>query len=332
MLVLEKFDKVILSSCLLLFLISLLIKNEYTFHILIVIFHHVLLASSLNLIMSMGLLSFGQAAFMGIGAYTSALLMLQLKFSFWLALPIACFFAGIAGLIIGLITLNIRGIYFAITTLAFNAVFRYILINWKSLTNGLTGISSIPSPNPINFFNLFSIEFNAKIAHFYLMLLSMCLGLMVVARIKNSKVGRAFEAIRWSEPLTASIGIHIFRYKLLAFVIASIFAGFSGSLYAHYLRYISPESFTFWESFNYVVFVVVGGQGTFLGPIVGATLLTYIPEILRAARAYYMLAFGIVLILVILFAPDGILISGKQFLMKMGMRFFPERMKRYEIT
>jgi len=236
------------------------------------------------------------------------------------------------GVIIGFITLNIRGIYFAITTLAFNAVLRLIIINWRSFLGGITGIVNIPSPNRIDFFNLFSIEFTTKLAHYYLMLVFLALALMVIVRINRFKIGRAFQAIRGSEVLAASTGIGVFRYKVFAFAIASIFAGLSGSLYAHYLKYINPEVFTFWQSFNYIVFVIVGGQGTFLGPIVGAILLTYVPEVLRVAEAYYMLFYSIVLIVIIMFVPKGIVPGVRYLIVWVGMRFFPKRMKKYEIA
>lgn len=312
----EKREKIFLSCFLLLSFLPFIVTNEYNLHILIIIFHNILLASSLNLVMSLGLLSVAQSAFMAIGAYSSALLVMKLGISFWLSLPISMLFSGLTGLIIGFLTLNIRGIYFVITTLAFTGIVRLILINWKSLLGGLTGIIGIPYPNSINFLNLFSINFNTRVSHYYLMLVILALSLMFIIRLNRYKTGRAFQAVRETEELAQSVGINVFWYKILAFVLSSIFAGLSGCLYAHYVKYINPEVFSFWQSFNYVVFVILGGQGTLLGPIIGAIILTLIPEVLRVAEGLYMLFYSVVLILAITFVPQGIVPYLESIIMK----------------
>jgi len=281
-------------------------EQQYFFHILIITMFHIIMALALNLIMRTGQVPLCLAAFMGIGAYTSTVLAIKLSLSFWLSLPIAGIIAGLIGILIGWPTLRIKGIHFAMATFAFGEIMRLIFIGWVGLFGGANGISGIPAPNPIHIPFLFRIEFESKFSYYYLVVIFLLLTVVIFYRLTHSRIGRACMAIEESEVLSECIGIDSMRFKLFAFSVAAIFAGMVGAFHAHYIHFIGPQQFGFWNSVEYIVFVIIGGVGTFIGPIIGAAFLTALPEFLRIAETWEVVIYGLALIFTILFMPQGL--------------------------
>ena len=279
------------------------LPSPYHLHILIMAGIFTVLALSLNLLLGYtGQLSLGHAAFFGIGAYTSALLALKLEWSFWLALPSAAVAAGLAGWAIGRLALKLRGAYFVLVTISFAGVISLVSINWMELTNGPLGLPGVPAPE------LGAWSFRTKGAYYYLVLAAAALAYLVCHRLVYSRIGRALVALRENEPLAESVGIDGTRYLVLAAVVSAALAGVAGSLYAHYTRFVSPEVFLFTYTVTMVIMVIAGGQGTLVGPVIGAVLFTVLPEALREAMdwQWQMLAYGVVLIVLVFFLPRGI--------------------------
>jgi branched-chain amino acid transport system permease protein len=279
------------------------LTSPYHLHVLIMAGIFTILALSLNLLLGYtGQLSLGHAAFFGIGAYTSALLTLKLDWSFWLALPSAAATAGLAGWAIGRLALKLRGAYFVLVTISFAGVISLVSVNWMELTNGPLGLPGVPAPE------LGPWTLRTKRAYYYLVLAATALAYLVCHRLVHSRIGRALVALRENEPLAESVGIDATRYLVLAAVISAALAGVAGSLYAHYTRFVSPEVFLFTYTVTMVIMVVAGGQGTLVGPVVGALLFTALPEALREAVSWQwqMLAYGVVLVALVFFLPRGI--------------------------
>jgi branched-chain amino acid transport system permease protein len=282
------------------------LASPYHLHVLIMAGIFSILALSLNLLLGYtGQLSLGHAAFFGIGAYTSALLALKLDWSFWLALPSAAVTAGLAGWAIGRLALKLRGAYFVLVTISFAGVISLVSVNWMELTNGPLGLPGVPPPE------LGPWSFRTKRAYYYLVLAGAALAYLVCHRLVHSRVGRALVALRENEPLAESVGIDGTRYLVLAAVVSAALAGVAGSLYAHYTRFVSPEVFLFTYTVTMVIMVIAGGQGTLVGPVIGALLFTALPEALREAMAWQwqMLAYGVVLVALVFFLPRGIVPS-----------------------
>lgn len=263
---------------------------------------YALLAIGLNITVGYtGLLDLGYAAFYGIGAYVYALLSTGLGLSFWLGLPLGAGVSALFGLILGMITLRLRGDYLAIVTLGFVEIVHLILNNWDSVTHGPNGILQIGRPR-IAWFVL-----SQPIHFYYLTLLFLVITIAAVQRLIHSQIGRAWIAVR-EDPLAAeSIGIGATRMKILAFVLGAGVAGIAGVFYAAKYTFISPDSFRFLESVQILSMVVLGGMGTLSGPILGAFLLTLLPEALRGLASYRMLIFGAALVVMMVFRPQGLM-------------------------
>jgi branched-chain amino acid transport system permease protein len=283
--------------------LPLWLSSAYHLHVAIMAGIFGVLALSLNLLLGFtGQLSLGHAAFFGIGAYTSALLTLKAEWSFWPALVAAVALAGAAGWLIGRLALKLRGAYFVLVTISFAGVISLVSVNWIELTNGPLGLPGVPAPE------LFGWSLRGKTAYYYLVLAALALSYLVCARLVNSRIGRAFVALRENEPLAESIGVDVTHYLVLAAVVSAAMAGLGGSLYAHYTRFVSPEVFLFTYTVTMVIMVVAGGKGTLAGPLVGAVLFTVLPEALRAAASWQwqMLAYGVLLVLLVFVLPRGI--------------------------
>lgn len=281
--------------------VPLVVSNQYFLQIGVFVGIYVILVSSLNLLNGyVGMMAIGHAAFYGIGAYASTKLMMDAHAPFLLAFLGAGLIAGAFGYLLGRPTLRLEGIYLALATLAFNLIVWLVLLNWNSFTNGPLGIRSIPAPD------LFGWVPQSRGDFFYLMLGLVCIVIFVISRLVDSRFGRALVAIREDQLAAAATGINVTRLKVQAFVISAFFAGLAGAFYAHFVGYISPDSFMIAESFVLLTMLALGGQGNIVGPIVGAAVLVILPEVFRSVSEYRMLLYGIVLIAVILTRPRGL--------------------------
>lgn len=275
--------------------------SEYVMHVAIMTLIYALFASSLNVILMTGQMSIAHAAFYGIGAYTSTILVKEYSVSFWIALPCAMLAAMAFGYFIGRVSLRLKTHYFAICTFAFGELVMLVMDNWTEVTNGAEGIRAIPGIDP-----LFGITFEGRTSVYYLVLALVVLATILFARLRRSRVGRAFASIHENDEFARAIGIDIMRYKLYAFLIGTAAAGAAGSLYAHYIKFISPTAFSVMESINLLVVLLIGGIGFIAGPIVGAAFNQLIPEALHVVSEYRMIAYGVITVLFIIYLPYGI--------------------------
>lgn len=274
----------------------------YVVDVLLLACIYVILAEGLNVVVGFtGLLSLGFVAFYAIGAYAYALLSTKAGLGFWVAMPMSAAFAAITGGILALPALRLRGDYLALVTLGFGEIVRLVLNNWDSVTNGPNGISNIPRPEIAGF------ALN-RLEHFYYVALALAvLSIIVIRNVRYSKVGRAWVAIRENEIAASASGIDILRYKFYANMFGAFFAGVAGTLFAAKMQFVSPESFTFFESVIVLCMVILGGLGSIAGVLMGAMLLVVLPEMLRDVQAYRMLALGAGLVALMIFRPQGIM-------------------------
>ncbi len=285
--------------------------DAYLQHLLVMWMLFALMALSLNIIIGyLGELSFGHAAFFGLGAYASAMLSVDAGMPFWIGLALAPVVAGTFGVVIGFVTLRIKGPQFAILTLGFGAILHSVFANWVDVTNGPLGITRIPPPR-IPF--LPHIDFAASRPYFYLVFAFVLAASYFCHALISSRTGRAFIAVRENDALAATVGVNVFAHKLLGFALATVIVGLAGSLYAHYLKVITPDLFTLHYMAPMVIMVIVGGKGTIAGPIIGALVYVGLLEILRASGSLRMLAFAVLLTLSVIFLPGGIVSLWERF-------------------
>ncbi len=278
--------------------------GAYLQHLLVLWMLFALMALSLNIIIGyIGELSFGHAAFFAIGAYASAMLSVYIGLPFWIGLVAAPIVSGLIGLLIGYVSLRIKGPQFAILTLGFGAILHSVFANWVEFTNGPLGITKIPAPH-LPF--LPGIDFSTATPYFYLVFVFVLLVMYLSRALVMSRTGRAFIAIRENDALAESVGIDVFRFKLLGFVIATMIVGVAGSLYAHYLRVITPDLFTLQYMAPMIIMVIVGGKGTIFGPVIGSLVYIGLLEVLRASGSLRMLVFAALLTLCVIFLPGGL--------------------------
>ena len=298
---------IVLAITVIAVIIPLVVTNKYYMNILIMSGIWSIVALSLNLILGYtGQVNLAHGAFFGIGAYASALLMLKLKMGFWLALPFAAAIAGFFGFLIGLPALRTRGSYFAIGTLCFNIIVTLIVDRWEGLTEGARGLMGIPGPSPVPLPWGGEITFKTMAGQYYLVVCFLLLTIFVLRRIIQSHVGRTFRAIRGNEELAEAVGIHAMRTKILSFTVSCFFAGVGGVLYASYIGFLSPELTDYHVSFDALIYVMIGGVGTIVGPIIGTLLIVTIPETLHIAAEFRLLLYGLILIVMIIYLPRGI--------------------------
>lgn len=295
----------ILAGGALVLALPLLLGGGYHLHLVNMALIFVILAASLDLIVGYtGLLSLGHHAFFGLGAYTSALLFLHFKVPMWGGMVLGGLVAALAAFLLGALILKVRGNRFIITTVAFAEIMRLVAYNWVEVTNGQVGLAGVLPPG-LWLPGLGWIDLVSKQAMFYVLLGVAVLSVLILYRIAHSPVGMALTAVRENEGLTESVGISVYRHAILAFVVGGFFAGVAGSLYAHYIGFVSPDLFYFTYITTMLTMVVLGGMGTIIGPVVGAVVFTALPEYLRIADVYRMPIFGAILVLAILFFPGG---------------------------
>ena len=287
--------------------------NRYAQDVAIMVLIYICLGLGLNVVVGLaGMLDLGYIAFYGVGAYAYALLNIHYGLSFWFSLPLAAFFASIAGCIIGYPTLRMRGDYLAIVTLAFGEIVRLILNNWMTLTNGPNGILGVKPPDfllPVLEQGLsFEYIYIRKLHYLYYVALLLAIITMIgVYRLNHSRIGRAWEAIREDETAAELMGVNTFLLKLLAYAMGAVFAGLAGAFFSARMKFVSPESFTFLESAMVLCMVVLGGMASIPGIILGATVLIVLQELFREFELYRMLVFGAAMVLMMLFRPAGLI-------------------------
>lgn len=301
------------------------LANRHSLDLAVYVLIYVMLGWGLNIVVGLaGLLDLGYVAFYAVGAYSYALLATTYDLSFWICLPMAGIFAASFGIMLGFPVLRLRGDYLAIVTLGFGEIIRVILLNWYDLTGGPDGISSIPKPSFFGmavfsrtgkdglppFHELMGIEYSTlnKFVFFYFLIMALALVTnFFTLRIRKLPIGRAWEALREDETACRSLGINPTNTKLSAFAIGAMFAGFAGSFFATRQGFISPESFTFIESAIILAIVVLGGMGSQVGVILASLVLVLGPELVRELAEFRMLAFGGVMVLIMVWKPKGLL-------------------------
>jgi len=247
-----------------------------------------------------GLIQLAQAAFVGVGAYGSAVISMRFGLGFWLSMPLAVLLsAGVAGLL-AVPMLRLRGHYLALATVGLNVTLEIVAKNWVTVTGGNDGISGIPG------IGLFGQEIATDTGYYYLSLAFLGAVAAFATLLRQSRYGRAMIAVRDDEIASATSGVPVVRTKVLAFVISSMLAGLSGALYAHYLHYIAPADFDLARSITILVMLIAGGEMSIAGSVVGAVLLSFAPEWLRFLGDAYMAVFGIAVLLILVLMPEGI--------------------------
>ena len=285
------------------------VSSFYQTNIMISALLYVMLALGLNIAVGIaGQLVLGYVAFYAVGAYTYALLNQAFGIGFWACLPVGGFMAVLFGLALGFPVLRLRGDYLAIVTLGFGEIVRLTLLNWASLTGGSGGIKDIPAPG---FFGM-DMDINMSTMFvYYIVLAAVIITIVVISRLKNSRVGLALQALREDEIACEAMGINLARVKLSAFALSSCWAGFAGVIFAAKTSFINPASFTFMESAMILSMVVLGGMGSIVGVVIAAMILILAPEYLRAFSEYRMLIFGAIMVIMMIFRPQG-LVTGER--------------------
>ena len=238
---------------------------------------------------------------MGIGAYATAILV---KNFHWHTLPcylVAILLTGLFGLLLALAASKLQGYYMTILTLGFCEIIRLVEINWVDLTRGALGISGIS--NPV----FFGLRLSSRRSIYFLMLVLLVLTIFIIYSLVNSRVGNAVIAIREDELAARAMGINVFKYKVIVFVLSAMIMGLAGAFYAQYMTYIDPAVFTVSASLNVLIMAIFGGLGNILGTIIGASVLTILPELIRFLAEYRNLIYGILVIVLMLVKPDGLL-------------------------
>jgi branched-chain amino acid transport system permease protein len=291
------------------------LSGPYELYIANLIGFAVIGAVGLNILTGFtGQISLGHAAFIGIGGYTAAILITRLNFPFWLALPCAGLVSAAAGVVIGIPSLRVKGLYLCVATLAAQFIFEFLFINVESLTKGIRGIN-LPAPK------LFLVALDSERKFYFL---TVALAVLLVAYARNlfrSRVGRAFVAIRDRDLAAEIMGISLFRYKLMAFGISSFYAGICGALWVNFMRIVTPEHFPFHLSIQYLAMIIVGGLGSVQGSIFGAVFMTLVPELLNVLSSTLSqmmpglqklfipmkeVVFGTLIVMFLVFEPHGL--------------------------
>ena len=296
------------------FIILPWIVGSYWTQVLFIVGLYVLMGVGLNVAVGFaGLLVLGYAAFYGISAYAYGLLVRVLSPDpaqgytnfFWLLIPVCVFVAGIVGFILGIPVLRTRGDYLAIVTLGFGEITRLVLNNLDSLTNGPQGLT-VKAPA------LFAFQFKEPMHFYYLILAGCVLAIFVADRLNNSRLGRAWIAMREDEDVARAMGINVAKYKLLAFAIGASFAGAAGAIFAARQGTIFPADFSLMVSINVLCLIVIGGMGSIPGVVLGSIILMGLPELLREVQQYRLLAYGFLLIMMMRFRPEGFIPSARR--------------------
>jgi branched-chain amino acid transport system permease protein len=280
--------------------VPVVMRDDYLIQLLNIAILNAIVVLGLNFATGWtGQINFGQAAFYGLGAYTTAIAgKAGLP---WIVTPLlSAVVVMVASLVLGLPTLRLRTYYLAMTTIGFGEIVRLIIVHWEGLTGGTSGLRAIPG------ISLFGWGPQGQIQHYYLLLGALTLAALVAARIRRSSLGRAMIATRDSEIAAEQSGVDTVRTKLLAFMIGAVYAGLAGCLYASSIRFISPDSFSGTQAILLMTMLIVGGMGSITGCVIGAVVLTTLPEALRFLGQWYLVLYGLGVIAVIVLAPGGL--------------------------
>lgn len=283
-------------------LFPLLVDNPYLVSVVVTAYVIAIAVYGLDVMLGYtGQLSLAQGGFFGIGGYTAGILMASYEVSFWIALPAAVAMTAALGYVIGLAALRTRGDYFAIFTLAVGVMIVIIIERWENVTGGTDGLIGIPPPSSIG-----PLHFDSLNAQYYLVLFFLVLTIYVVWSLVNSLVGRTFVAVRNSEELARAVGIDAGKTHQLSFVISAALAGLGGALYAVFLGYIGPAMGGVQMTFMMLVYLMIGGVASLAGPLLGTLLVTSLMQFLQGFAQYQMMALGPILVIVIIFFPQGL--------------------------
>lgn len=287
-------------------LIPFVVDSKYYFIVLNVIGLNTLVVVGLNLLIGFsGQISLGHAAFYGLGSYFSGVLTVNYGFPLWPAMGLGMLATGAVAYLIGYPALKLKGHYLVMATLGFSIIIHILMGELESFTGGHDGLIGIPPLSIAGF------AFDTDLKNFYLIWSFLWVAMLLARNLLDSSVGRALRAIHGSEIAAGSLGVDTARYKVKVFVLSAMYASVAGSLYAHYISFISPGSYDFYYSIQVVTMVIVGGLGSLWGSLFGAAVLTFISEALHVAKQYHVIAYGVFLCLVLIFLPEGVL-SGMQ--------------------
>lgn len=279
-----------------------LAKNDYQLTVMSTAYIFALATLGLNLITGYtGQFNLAHTGFMAVGAYTVGILTVDHQVPFWIAFALSGVMAGVIGFFVGLVSLRLKGHYFSIFTMCVGYIMYLVIEKWESLTHGTVGIIGIPAPAGIA-----SITFDTPRPLYYLVFAFLVLGTWVMHRIVYSLLGRTFVAIRNSDELAESLGINLMRNKLLAFILSTFYAGVAGGLYAGFVRFLGPGLAGIEQTFDMTMYMLVGGLGTLLGPLLGALLVPWLTQYLQFLQEYRFIVFGPILVLLVIFVPHGI--------------------------
>ncbi len=281
------------------------LTSTYQVNVMTTVLLYIMLGLGLNIVVGLaGLLDLGYVAFYAVGAYSYALLSYHFGIDFWIALPLGALIGALFGILLGFPVLRLKGDYLAIVTLGFGEIIRLVLENWNEFSFGPSGIANIPRPS---FFGMDLSLQNATTYIYFIMIALVLFTVFVVNRLQHSRIGRAWIALREDEIACQAMGIDKTKTKLAAFALGATWAGMAGVIFAAKTTFINPASFTFIESAMILSIVVLGGMGSITGVIVGALVLILLPEYLRAFSDFRMLLFGAIMVLMMVFRPEGMI-------------------------
>lgn len=291
----------------LLFLLPLFVDSVYYLHTFIITLIYTIAACSLRTILISGQISIAHAAFMGLGAYISSIFAKELNWTPWLTIPLGGASAMIVGGLAGYPLTRVRAIYFSMVSLFVGLALVALMGVFQRFTGGDIGLIGIPPLSSITIPGLPVINFlSSKIPYYYFFLLLTVLSLLILHSLENSRIGMSWKAISQSHLVASSVGINEAGFRVLALAVGCFFAGIAGAGYAHYNMVLTRSSFGFLASVNLLIYVLVGGTGSFAGPIIGTTVLVIVPEIFRWLKAFAPFVFGGIMLLVAFFMPQGI--------------------------
>lgn len=276
--------------------------NDYHLTVMSTAYIFAIATVGLNLITGYtGQFNLAHSGFMAVGAYTVGILTVDHQVPFWVAFALSGVVAAGIGFFVGLVSLRLKGHFFSIFTLCVGYIMFLIIEKWEGLTHGTVGIMGIPAPTPIA-----GIAFETPRAQYYLVLFFLALSVWAMHRIVNSLLGRTFMAIRNGDDLAEALGINLMRNKVLAFMLSVAYAGFAGGLYAGFVRFLGPDLASVEQTFNMTVYMLIGGLGTLVGPLLGAIAMPWLTQYLQFLQELRYLVFGPILVLLVIFMPHGI--------------------------